>query len=148
MKAGLIIFSFLISMVAFGSGKTPPSSDGRGTPQCRAYDGGSTEEHAPHYSCDDCLSAHSNCEMRCFSYDYTCRAEGSIERLVEVVDPVTKRVVLERRIERQTFSETSHTEYQARERALRECYFSGAMNCSMSTCNENSSISSRQSCRR
>ncbi len=58
-------------------GKAPPANDHSGREQCAFYDNGSTEEHAPHLSLEECRAHHNgNCQERCFIYHYNCQVEG------------------------------------------------------------------------
>lgn len=141
------LFSILMSMTVFGSGKTPPSSDGYGTPRCAAYDAGGTEEHGDHFSCDECLRSHPNCEMKCFSYDYSCQVSGTIDRSERRIDPRTGQETWVR--VSQPFSSTvrGRTRYEANDRAYYECRMAGAMNCNVS-CSENAYETQRRSCMR
>lgn len=141
-----------VGMNAMASGKTPPRSDGNGTPQCRAYDAGSTEEHSPHPSCESCLSAgHGSCDMKCYSYDYTCTAKSRQIVIDEVIDPVTKQPQQVQKEIEVTFSATAPTEWMARDSAMRQCYWSQHSSfgppCEVSSCSENSHQSSSSSCR-
>ncbi len=138
-----------VSLNTFASGKTPPRSDGYGTPQCRAYDHGKKEEHSPHASCEACTSAHGDCDMKCFNYDYTCTSKARIMSAHLIIDPVTKQPREERTETEVSYSATGQTEGEARDRAMQQCLWSnGYSACSLSTCNENSHQSSNQACQR
>jgi hypothetical protein len=145
--ATVLVLAF-VSLNTFASGKTPPGSDGYGTPQCRAYDAGSTEEHAPHPSCDSCLAAHGNCNMRCFSYDYTCTSTLHKQEAHVIIDPKTKQPREELRDVAIPYTSVAQTIDIARQQALQQCQWSNGFgaNCSYATCNENSHQTSSQAC--
>lgn len=80
MKHTLLVSSLIMFVglnVFATSGKTPPSNRGDGSIQCAWYDSGSTEEHGPHITQQECLSSgHGSCQERCFTYDQVCTTEG------------------------------------------------------------------------
>jgi hypothetical protein len=146
--AMLLLVAFT-SVNSFASGKSAPRSDGYGSPQCRAYDHGKHEEHSPHPTCESCLSSgHGDCDMKCFSYDYTCTSKAKIVTSKLIIDPTTKQPREQREEKEVTYSATGNTEGEARDRAMQQCLWSnGYSACSLSSCNENSHEYSSQSCR-
>lgn len=124
----ILSLSLFASALALASGPSTPVSDGRGGIRCAAYDV-KNEEHGNHGSCNSCLKDHPNCEMKCYSYDYTCKAKGTDERGQSV-----------------TFEASGSTEIDARERAIDRCYYSGAKNCAKESCSEDARLDERRRC--
>ena len=116
---GLIIAVSLMAGLSASalSGKNPPRNDGSGNVQCAWYDAGSTEEHGPHLTLDECNRAgHPRCDQRCYVYDSVCRVDGIRIEIASDKDgkPVRRDVVT-------SFSGRHHDEFRAREIADREC---------------------------
>lgn len=144
--ATVLVMAFM-SLNVLASGKSAPRSDGYGTPQCRAYDSGKTEEHSPHATCDACLSSHGRCDMKCFTYDYSCTAKAKQITARLVIDPVTKQQREEKQETEVSYQANGRTEGEARDRAMQQCLWSNGWSaCSLSSCNESSHQSSSQSC--
>jgi hypothetical protein len=142
----LLMAFFSINVLA--SGKSAPRSDGYGTPQCRAYDQGKKEEHSPHATCEACVSAHGGCDMKCFSYDYTCTAKAKVISAKLILDPVTNQPREERQESEVSYTATGRTEGEARDRVMQQCLWSNNYSaCSFSSCGENSHENSSQACR-
>lgn len=133
---GLIIVVSLMAALTSNalSGKTPPRNDGSGNTQCAWYDAGSTEEHGPHLTLEQCNnSGHPNCNQRCYVYDNVCKVDGV--RIEIASDKDGKSV---RRDVVTSFQGRHHDQFRAREIADRECLmaFPRQDSCRQSGCYE------------
>lgn len=128
--AFVLLLMLAFSQVALAGGGSTPSSGGSGRPRCAAYDTG-YEEHGYHNTCAECNAEHhGSCVQRCYDYDYTCTATGTNDKG-----------------EKETTESFDRREVYARDQALERCYGLGLKNCSVSSCTENSTQTSSQTCR-
>jgi hypothetical protein len=118
MKSVLLTITFLVASPVFAfSGKLPPANDHSGNEQCRFYDAGSTEEHAPHISALECESKHNGkCDMRCYVYESRCEVKGTNIRIEKQSDGSERRIE-----ETKNYSATERDENEAREVARYNC---------------------------
>lgn len=62
-------------LIGRGPGHGPGRPGGPGGYYCAAYDNG-WEEHAPHYSCQECVQLHGSCYEECRLTEFACVARG------------------------------------------------------------------------
>lgn len=129
----LLISIFSLGLLALAASQTfaaggASSSPSRGQAYCEANDRG-WEEHGSHSSCGECLARHDRCTETCYEKSYSCTAKG------------TNRDGSSESFE--AYSDFS--ENDARNQALNRCS-SRASGCSVSSCNDNSRITSSRGC--
>lgn len=107
----------LLSMTAFSVGGVIPASNGTAEVQCSAAKKGGIDRHLSHGSCASCLKKHSKCKMKCYAYDYHCKAEG-VNNL-EIAH---------------TTQAIGQNKRRARKAALNRCHKAGLLDCHILKC--------------
>jgi hypothetical protein len=118
MKSFAFALTLLMSAQVFAfSGKLPPANNHSGQEQCAFYDAGSTEEHRPHTSMQECQALHNGkCDMRCYIYESKCSVTGKNVRYERQADGSERRVE-----ETKTYTGQDRDEREAREIARYNC---------------------------
>lgn len=114
---------FLNGMIAFGlGGKTPPSNDYSGKPQCSWYDKG-WDENGGDSTKEVCLTHHGECVQKCFIYKTVCEGTGTNSQGKSV-----------------SVSAQSVNSWEARAKVYEKCNAYGLSSCMITGCDEEAQL--------